>query len=168
MQKHLQKIHEAYLKFEGSNVIPLASNADWSMHQLLEYLVLKTGPAKVSISSFSITEVAIRTFLNLKDAGLIQRLDCLFDFTVKQHKAGLLFFTSNVADSISISKCHAKLILIENDMFSLTVVGSPNFNVNDKKEVMVIHSDRWFFDFYNEILTSWIADGLKIDANEYQ
>jgi hypothetical protein len=168
MQKYLQKIHNAYLKFEGSNVIPMASNADWSMHQLLEYLLRITGPAKVAISSFSITEVAIRTFLNLKEEGLIQQLDCLFDFTVKQHKAGLLFFTSNVADTISISKCHAKLISIENDLFTLTVVGSPNFNVNDKKEVMVIHSDRWFFDFYYQVLTSWMADGLKIDADEYQ
>lgn len=145
----------------------MASDADWSMHQLLEFVLRKTGPAKVSLSSFSITEVAVRTFLTLKEEGLIQQLDCLFDMTVKRHKVGLLFFTSNVANNIWISKCHAKLILIENEEHSFCVVGSPNFNINDKKEVIVIHKDRWFFDFYRETLAGWMNEALRIDPDEF-
>ena len=167
MPGYLQKITQAFEKFAGCNVIPMASNGEWSMHQLLEFLLQKTGPANVRISSFSITEVAVRTFLNLKEKGLIEHLNCLFDLTVTRHKAGLLFFTSNVADKIVVGKCHAKLILIETTQDSITVVGSPNFNINDKKEVVVLHTDRWFFDFYSQVLDDWMKQGLTIDANEF-
>ena len=167
MPGYWQKINKAFESFGDRNVIPMASNAEWSMHQLLEFLLRKTGRAKVKLSSFSITEVAIRTFLNLKEEGLIERLDCLFDLTVKRHKAGLLFFTSNVADNIVVSKCHAKLILIETAEYAITVVGSPNFNINDKKEVVVVFFERWFFDFYSQVLDTWMEEGLRIDAHEF-
>ncbi len=167
MQKHLAKIHEAVSAFEGKGLIPVCSDADWSMHQLLEYLMGVTGPAKVWISSFSITEVAIRSFLNMQEKGLIQQLHCLFDLTVKRHKMGLLFFASNVVSEITITKCHAKLILIQNENYSITVVGSANFNVNDKKEAAVILYEKWLFDFYLGVLTGWMESGLKITTDEF-
>lgn len=167
MQKSLKKIHQAVSAFKDSSVIPVASNGDWSMHELLEYLLGISGPAKVWISSFSITEVAIRTFLNLQETGQITNLSCLFDFTVKRHKTGLLFFANNVVSDITISKCHAKLILIENADCTIAVVGSANFNINDKKEVAVIHFKRWFFDFYLNVLKDWMQSGLKITADEF-
>lgn len=168
MQNYSKKIDDAISKFKGSEVIPIASDGEWSMHQLLEYLLGISGPAKVWISSFSVTEVAIRTFLNLHDSGLLQELHCLFDFTVKRHKVGLLFFANNVSTEIAIDKCHAKLILIQNENFTITVVGSANFNINDKKEVAVIHFGKWFFDFYHALLTGWIASGLKVSNDEFK
>lgn len=167
MQNYSRKIHEAVSKFGNSDVIPIASDGEWSMHQLLEYLLGISGPARVWISSFSITEVAIRSFLKLQERGLIEELHCLFDLTVKRHKAGLLFFANNVVSEISISKCHAKLILIQNKKYTISVVGSANFNINDKKEVAVIHFGQWFFDFYKDRLTVWMDAGLKITPDEF-
>lgn len=167
MQSSLQKIQQAVQKFRGKSVIPVASDGEWSMHHLLEYLLGISGPAKVWISSFSITEVAIRTFLKLQETGQIAELQCLFDLTVKHHKAGLLFFANNVVTRIAVAKCHAKLILIENDKMQITVVGSANFNINDKKEVAVIHMERWFFDFYKDTLTTWMNSGITISADEF-
>lgn len=167
MQKSLQKIHEAFSQFQGKEIIPVASNGDWSMHHLLEYLLGISGPARVWISSFSINEVAVRTFLNLQDAGLIQELHCLLDLSVKRHNLGLLFFANNIVSGISLSKCHAKMILIENETYTISVVGSANFNINDKKEVAVIHFGRWFFDFYFDVLSGWIQSGIKISTDEF-
>jgi hypothetical protein len=167
MQKHLQKIHEAFSKFEGNKIIPVSSDGDWSMHQLLEYLLGLSGPANVWISSFSITEVAIRSFLQLQEKGFIRELHCLFDFTVKHHKIGLLFFLNNVVTDVVVTKCHAKLILIENENCTIAVVGSANFNVNDKKEVAVIHFEKWFFDFYLGIIQQWMEAGIKIQPDEF-
>jgi hypothetical protein len=167
MQKHLQKIHEAFSKFGGKPVIPVSSDGDWSMHQLLEYLLRVSGPANVWISSFSITEVAIRSFLQLQEKGLVGELHCLFDLTVKRHKIGLLFFLNNVVSDVVVTKCHAKLILIQNEKYTITVVGSANFNVNDKKEVAVIHFERWFFDFYLGTVQQWMDSGIKIQPDEF-
>ena len=167
MQQQFKKIEQAFSLYSDRDIIPLASDGDWSMHHLLEYLMEKSGPAEVWISSFSITEVAVRTFLNLHEKGLIRELHCLFDFTVKHHKVGLLFFASNIVSEIAIDKCHAKLILIRNEKFTITVIASANFNINDKKEVAVIHFSQWFFDFYHQQLSQWIESGIKISAGEF-
>lgn len=167
MQKSLQKINKAFSGFENSNIIPVASDGEWSMHHLLEYLLRISGPSSVWISSFSITEVAIRTFLNLQEEGLIMDLHCLFDLSVKRHKIGLLNFANNVVSEIAVSKCHAKIILIKNEQHTITVVGSPNFTINDKKEVAVIHKEQWFFEFFFNELTTWMEAGLKIDSNDF-
>lgn len=167
MLTQLKKINDAFSAFPDKDIIPLASDGDWSMHHLLEYLLEKYGPAEVWVSSFSITEVAIRTFLNLQEKGLIQQLHCLFDFTVKRHKTGLLFFASHIVSEIAIDKCHAKLILIRSEKVTITVVASANFNINDKKEVAIIHFSQWFFEFYLNKLIQWMESGIKISANEF-
>jgi hypothetical protein len=46
-------------------------------------------------------------------------------------------------------------------------VGSANFNVNDKKEVAVIHFERWFFDFYLGTIKEWMESGIKIQPDEF-
>lgn len=119
------------------------------------------------LSSFSISEEAVRTLLNLKDEGFIDELHCLFDFTVKNHKTGLMFFASNVVDTISISKCHAKIVLIQTNEINLTIISSANLNVNDKKEVSAIFYSKEIFDFYHSTLTSWIDSGIKVSPDEF-
>lgn len=146
---------------------PFASEGRFSMHELLEFLLMKTGPANVRITSFSITEVAIRSFLNLMETGIILKLECLFDISVKRHKLGLLYFVNNVASSIALTKCHAKLILIENDKWRISVIGSANFQVNDKIEAGVISTSPGFLEFYRNRFTSWFLKGILISKDEF-
>jgi hypothetical protein len=160
-------------KFEGIQEIkqnvtfPFASEGTFSMHELLEFLLTKTGPASVRITSFSITEAAVRSFLNLMEAGVILRLECLFDISVKRHKLGLLYFVNNVASSIALAKCHAKLILIENDKWRISVIGSANFQVNDKIEAGVISTQPGFLKFYWNRFTLWFLKGILISKDEF-
>jgi hypothetical protein len=153
------------LKLSKNSNLPYWSDADFSMHELLECLLEQTGPASVRISSFSITEIAVRAFSNLQERGLITGLKCLFDFSVKQHRLGLLFFASNVLTHISLCKCHAKLILIKNDEWRVAVVGSANFNVNDKKEVGIISSVESIFNMFSKKYDDWFSEAMIIDRD---
>jgi len=160
-------------KFNGIQKItrdvtfPFVSEGEFSMHELLEFLLEKTGPAKVSITSFSITEAAVRSFLYLMETGIILHLECLFDLSVKRHKLGLLNFANNIATSIALAKCHAKLILIENDNWSVSVIGSANFQVNDKIEAGVISTRPEFLQFFRDRFTCWFLKGLLISKDEF-
>ena len=156
------------LKLTKNSNHPYWSDSDFSMHELLECLLEQTGPAVVRISSFSITEIAIRAFTNLKDRGLITGLKCLFDFTVRQHRLGVLFFAANVITHIALCKCHAKLILIENDEWKVAVVGSANFNVNDKKEVGIISAVHSIYEKFSKKYDEWFAEALIVEKDEFE
>jgi len=163
MKKGLEQIQVP----EPGNNTPYFSDGEFSMHQLIEHLLEQTGPAKVVLSSFSITEVAIRTFQRLMESRTIQSMACLFDFTVRRHKLGLLFFASSVISRIAITKCHAKIVLIYNGKHYITVVSSANLNINDKIEAGVISADSKIFDFYFNHLVAAIDKGLEITQDEF-
>ena len=154
-------------EIKPGTTIPTASSGEYSMHELLEYLLGITGPACVRVSSFSISEVAIRSFYSLMESGVISRLDCLFDISVKRHKLGLMFFASNIGCRIALSKNHAKILLIENQQWKLVVVGSANLQLNDKNEVAVISTDPGFYDYYFQTFSLWFDKSLTISPNEF-
>jgi hypothetical protein len=154
-------------RIEQNTTFPFASEGEFSMHELMEFLVLKTGPAKMRITSFSITEAAVRSFLHLMETGVILRLECLFDLSVKRHKLGLLYFVNNVASSIALAKCHAKLILIENREWKISVIGSANFQVNDKIEAGVISTRPEFLEFYWNRFSLWFFKGILVSKDEF-
>lgn len=165
--KNLSNKFEGIQEIRQNDTIPFTSEGEFSMHELLEFLLQRTGPAKVRITSFSITEAAVRSFLHLMEIGIILHLECLFDLSVKRHKLGLLNFAANIATSIALAKCHAKLILIENDNWSVSVIGSANFQVNDKIEAGVISTRPEFLQFYRERFNCWFWKGLLISKDEF-
>jgi hypothetical protein len=150
-----------------NTVFPFVSEGTFSMHELLEFLLQKTGPASVRIMSFSITEVAIRTFSNLMDNGDIKTLECIFDLSVKRHRLGLLYFMNNVVTGVALTKNHSKIILIENNDWKIAVVGSANFNVNDKIEAGTISTRPEFYDFFTEHFTGWFSKGIIMTKDEF-
>lgn len=166
--KNLSKKFRTIEPIQQNKTIPFASAGDFSMHELLEWLLQTTGPAAVHISSFSISEVAIRSFFRLMESNTILQLECLFDLSVKRHKLGLLHFANNIASSIAISKNHAKFILLKNENWQLVVMGTANFQVNDKNEVGIISTDPVLFKFYTQIFSDWFTKGMKITSDEFE
>jgi hypothetical protein len=152
---------------EPDTTIPFASEGQFSMHELLEFLLQKTGPASVCIMSYSITEIAIRRFSNLMENGSIKTLECIFDFSVKRYRLGLLYFMNNVVTKVALTKNHSKIILIENENWKITVVGSANLNVNDKIEAGAISTRPGFYDFFRGNFISWFDKGILITKDEF-
>lgn len=147
--------------------IPYYSRHEFSMHQLIAHILEQTGPADVVLSTFSISEAPVRSFYNLSEKGLLKSLSCLFDFMVKKHKIGLLFFANNIVNQIAITKCHAKITLIKNENYSVSIISSANLNINDKIEAGIICKDESIYDFYYKLLMEDINNGLQITKDEF-
>lgn len=158
---------EKLQSLEGNITFPYVSEGEFSQHQLLEFLLTRTGAAQVHIASFSITEVAIRSFLNLIEKEYISGLTCIFDLSVRRHRLGLLYFMNNVVNSIALTKNHSKLILIENLRWKVTVVSSANFNINDKIEAGIISTENRFYDFYYKQFKQWFNKGIIVTRDEF-
>ena len=110
------------------------NSGQWSLHEMLDHVLTYTGPAHVKVTSYGISETAIRSFVNMMDSGRILSLDLVFDISTKRNKLNLLLFAKNVATRVYITANHAKLISVINDKHAVAINTSANLTVNRRNE----------------------------------
>lgn len=148
--------------------IPFYSEGDYSMHELIDHVLEHYGePCIIRLSSFSITEEAVRMFINRKEEGIIHEISCLFDHSVKHHKLQMLFFGLHAVDHVYLYENHSKLVLFEYVGHRLLIVGSPNLNINRKIEAGLLLNDPGIYDFFYNKLTKSMLHAVKININDF-
>lgn len=150
-------------------LMPYISIGEFSLHQVIELVLEHFGiPADLTISSYSITENAVRSFQRLKEKGLIERLRCVFDLNVKRHRLSLLFYGLNIADEIYLTRNHSKIVIIEfKDCVPFAIIGSANLNNNDKIEDGLLTNHAAVSVFFKSELNKIISESLKIELDEF-
>lgn len=128
------------------------SKGEWSMHELLSYLLQQTGPARVYITTWTITEDPVAKLFLMKEQGLIQELHCILDYRIKDRKPKPFQFLEQTADRILLTKCHAKVTVIENETWQVAIIGSANYSKNPRIEAGIICTDKQISQFHK----SWI------------
>jgi hypothetical protein len=140
----------------SSQIIPLSENIfsfisdRFSFHQLLNYYLDISGPANVSLSSFSICENAIRNFIWLIESDKILSIKALLDMSLTKRNINQLLFAKNVLKNIRLIENHSKLLFIFNNNFKIVIVGSANFSDNRKFESGIIFFNHPTFDKFIE------------------
>lgn len=150
-------LRETIGQLASGQIIPFMTHGAWSLHQLLEYVLLQTGPAKVNFTTWTITEDPMRAVLSLIDRGLITELQAIFDYRIEKRKPEAFQFASQIVSNIKLTKCHAKVMAIENEGWTVTVIGSSNFSKNPRLEAGVIFTDEQTCRF----TTEWITDEIQ-------
>lgn len=128
--------------------------------QLVLYILKQTGPADVVISSYSISENTLKTLRRMVDAGEIASIRFLIDNRVRSISPKP--FDVMVNSFPGCYRClalHAKVALISNSEWKITVIGSQNATHNPKLERGIIHTDPNIFVFDEEILNDEFNKG---------
>ena len=126
------------------------SNGAFNLVQLVLYLLKQTGPAHVFISSYSIAEDSLATLKKLQDKGEIWDIAFLIDNRVRTISPKPFdYLVTAFPDRYRCCALHAKVALIWNDDWHLSVVGSQNATHNPKLERGIIHTSQevFYFDF---------------------
>lgn len=144
----------------ADQVLQFATAGRWSLHQLLEYVLAQTGPASVWMTTWTITEEPMRVLLNLIKSGSIRELHAVFDYRIESRKPEAFQLASNILTRIKLTKCHAKVLVIQNERWSVTILGSANFSNNPRIEAGTLFTDRASADFHK----NWISE--VIDGKE--
>jgi len=129
----------------------------YNMHDVFADLIKLSGPARVKIISYSITEFPLRILSQLQAKKVITELDMILDFTVARTPP-LKQFAQHTANRIKFIDTHAKLLLIENDKWKITHIGSANFTRNNRFEqgLIITHKNQfeeyssWFEQLFND------------------
>ncbi|PRY90580.1 hypothetical protein [Mongoliibacter ruber] len=158
--KSLKQLEQTIGEVEHDMIYQFCTGGQWSMHQMLNYLLIRTGPAKIWLTTWTITELPMRALLGMIKEGLITELNAVLDYRIEKRKPEAFQLASNLITRIKLTKCHAKVLVIQNDNWNIAVVTTSNFSKNPRIEAGVIFTDLASAEFHK----NWI-DGV-IDGKE--
>jgi len=152
-----EKIRDVIGDIRGIDLIDYTSMGRWSMHHLLFYLLEQTGPAKVWFTTWAISTKAITMMVDALSDGTITELHSLLDRRIRIRRSDCMAFLTHNANSIFLIDCHAKVLLIENEVWRIVVKSSANFSENKRIESGVIMQIPGVF----EMNKKWIVETIE-------
>lgn len=124
----------------------------WSNHQLLQYMLEKTGPADVYATTWTITEAPVRVLQQLMGSGAIRSLTLLTDHRIKSRAPGAWQLMQTLGAHVCLSKCHAKITVAIGAEFAIVAVNSQNMTNNPRIEAGTVIFDRAAAEFYRDAI----------------
>lgn len=129
------------------------SHGQWSHHDLLEHILLFTGPAAVKVAVWTMSITAANKLALLLNKGLITSLDMILDARCKTRIPEAHQLASKAFDRLVITPCHAKVTVIKNESNNVAISTSANYTNNPRLEVGILSTIPEVARFYDDILT---------------
>lgn len=119
------------------------SNGSFSLTDIILYALETTGPAEVTISTWTAANADITHANKLLTSGDIRDLRFIVDFSFPSRQpAYCSALREAFGDSaIRVTKTHAKFVLVRNDRWNLAIRTSMNLNANKRLENFEISDD---------------------------
>lgn len=121
----------------------------FQLYHLLEFILEQTGPATLTISTFSVSEEFIRKLQQFREKGLITNLTIIADQRTAVKALRLSLFTNNISEELLLGNNHAKLILFSNSEWNVSLVTSQNQTRGNRIECGMLCT---FKDIYISLL----------------
>lgn len=117
---------------------------------LLWWILQQTGHADVYVSTFSTSEAFLSGFLRLRNKGLVDKATLVADLKASRKTLQLYKLMSNCFDHVYLSQNHSKVVLVQNEAYTVTVISSQNQTYGDRAEcTMVTTEQSAFLDIYS-------------------
>lgn len=171
-----EKAKDALAALDQTRELYGFTKGQFSLLDLLRAALAITGPARLSLSTWTAARHEIQALDQLVRSGTLLSMRWLVDFTFARrdpeaaHQIRLTFGL----DAIRVAQNHAKFAILENDAWRLCVRTSMNLNMNPRFEDFTIAHDPELADFLSAILNDiWsrqkrsLADGPAKDARQF-
>lgn len=126
----------------------------FSLIDILKAVIEQTGPVSVAMSTWTVAKADCSELLLMLRNGSFKSFRLLIDSTFQKRQPSI---TAEIrkqfgAESIVITRNHAKLLLIKNDIYSIYGETSMNLNFNPRMETISLRDDKALHDFFNNAL----------------
>ncbi len=122
--------------------------AAFNLIQLIFYILRQTGPAHLLLTTYSISMDSIAAIHRKVETGELLSVRFLIDNRVRSISPKPFdYLVTTFPDCYRCLALHAKVALLYNEDWKITVVGSQNATHNPKLERGIIHTGRDIFDF---------------------
>lgn len=143
----------AELTRDGMEIFGL-TRGQFSLSDLLEAALIKTGPAALAISTWTTAHTDVERMMSLLKNGLITNCRWLVDQTFVRRVPALAAQIRQQFgdDAIRVTKTHAKFATITNENWQIAIRSSMNLNQNPQLESFQIGHDPLLCTFLNNAL----------------
>lgn len=142
--------------------IHFATDSRWHLHDIVVWVLSKTGPADLYFCTYAIKEFQARLFSNMKRDGLINSVYGLVDYRASVHDPNVIQLLEGYLESLGKMRTHAKLTVIRNKEWGVTIAGSANLTQNTRADIGVITCDFAVADYRID----WIKKNINNDGNK--
>jgi len=156
----LRELQQTVAEIAPDRFLHFVTAGKWSSHQLLSYLIAQTGPVHLRMCTWSMTEDPCRALLQLRNKGQLLSAECVLSERISERTPTVYQLARNVFDKIKLAKLHAKVMVLYNDAWKVTIVGSANLTRNPKMEAGIIDTHAASAEFH----LKWLQHELdKVD-----
>lgn len=148
--KATQAVRKAFPEIRQDHDYPYATGANWSCNDLLFHFVQFTGPVRLYAATWSVSEKAAIELKTGLEQNQFLGLWFLVDWRVRVRTPGFLAIAKNTFSKVRVSQCHAKAMVLENDQWCVSVVGSANFTSNPRIEAGHVSTRRAVGEFHRD------------------
>ena len=141
-----QSLTQAIGQLENGKEHHYYSHGNFNLVRLICYLIRQTGPVNLLMTSYSFSSKSIEQIQNRIEQKEIISFKLILDNRVRVMSPKPFQMIAASFDYRCIS-VHAKIALLWNDRWSLTIITSQNATDNPKLERGIIFTDREIFDF---------------------
>jgi hypothetical protein len=164
--RRLETAREAIapLERDGMELYGL-TRGQFSLSDMLEAITEKTGPAELSISTWTAAGTDVRRMLELLESGRITACRWLVDQTFIRRCPSLVAQIRRQfgADAIRVSRTHAKFAVVSNERWKVALRSSMNLNQNPRLESFEVGHDPLLCRFLIEVLNDiWRRQDRKL------
>jgi len=149
------------------------TKGQFSCIDIVAHCLKETGPADVTVCTWSAAAGDIEALRRFFDHGNIRSIRFIVDYSFQSRKPHFAEYLIERLgyESIRVSVTHAKFILIVNEKWNLVIRTSMNFNHNPRFENYEISDDREFAEFHKAIIDEiWnrqdVAEGFRVRPQE--
>lgn len=126
----------------------------FSLIDILKAVIEQIGIVSVTMSTWTVARADCSELLAMLRNGSFKRFRLLIDSTFQKRQPSI---TAEIrrqfgAESIVITRNHAKLLLIKNDIYSIYGETSMNLNFNPRMETISLRDDKELFNFFNHAM----------------
>lgn len=129
------------------------TRGQWSMIDAVLHVLDCTGPAAVSLWTWTVAEYEVEVLTRLRADKRITSGRLVIDYGARNKNAGIIreWQGSYGADAVRYVVNHAKIATVQNDRFKVLLRGSMNLNFNPRFENFDITEGGHDFDLVKEI-----------------
>lgn len=130
------------------------TKGQFSLLDLMKAILTHTGPADVSLSTWTASRVEALELTAMKAAGTIRTMRWLVDLTFvrRDPEAAHAIRQAFGVEAIRVANVHSKFCLFKNDDWRLVLRGSFNLNMNPRTEDFTLAHDPELFAFIETML----------------
>lgn len=165
----------AGLERDGCELVGL-TRGQFSLTDMIEAILQKTGPAALSISTWTAASASVQSMLELLQTGQITSCRWLVDTTFVRRVPALVAQIRKEfgEDAIRVTRTHAKFATVTNTDWKIAIRSSMNLNQNPRLESYELGHDRQMCAWLEQVLADvWanqprqLAEGSHGDQTQW-